>query len=75
MPHDGPLVRGRPSEASRLMLQIERPDNEAPLQFPAVIRNLAAGEVTLEVKKPLDYPEMGNPQGLWRLPSPSGRPR
>jgi hypothetical protein len=35
-----------------LILQIQHPDDERPLQFPVVIRNLAAGVVTLELKNP-----------------------
>jgi hypothetical protein len=35
-----------------MILQIDRPGEEAPLQFPAVIRNLASGVATLEVNNP-----------------------
>lgn len=42
----------RTTESPAMVLQIDRPGGEAPLQFPAVIRNLLAGVVTLEVKNP-----------------------
>ncbi len=49
---NGGQTRNRASRSSTLMIEIERPGNEATLQFPAVIRNLATGVVTLEVKNP-----------------------
>jgi hypothetical protein len=50
---DEPFVAAK-SRASKsaMILQIDRPGEEAPLQFPAVIRNLAAGVATLEVNNP-----------------------
>ena len=50
---DEPFVAAK-SRASKsaMILQIDRPGDEAPLQFPAVIRNLAAGVATLEVNNP-----------------------
>ena len=44
---------GRPArEPSGLIVQIQRSGDEKPLQFPAIIRNLAGGIVTLEVNNP-----------------------
>jgi hypothetical protein len=57
-----------------MILQIDR--QETPLQFPAVIRNLAAGVVTLEVNNPwtiLDWETLKGQEGRLRLLTEAGK--
>jgi hypothetical protein len=74
MPDGGfPETGGRAPASSALILQIDRPGNESALQFPAVIRNLAAGVVTLEVKNPwtvMKWDSLKGQGGCLRLLSP-----
>ncbi|MFI5355538.1 MAG: hypothetical protein ACHQX0_08010, partial [Desulfobaccales bacterium] len=59
-----------------MILQIDRPGEEAPLQFPAVVRNLAAGIATLEVNNPwtiLDWETLKGREGRLRLLTESGK--
>lgn len=59
-----------------MILQIDRPGEETPLQFPAVVRNLAAGVVTLEVNNPwtiLDWETLKGQEGRLRLLTEAGK--
>ena len=59
-----------------MILQIDRPGEETPLQFPAVVRNLAAGVVTLEVNNPwtiLDWETLKGQEGRLRLLTETGK--
>jgi hypothetical protein len=63
------------SESPAMILQIARPDNAPPLQFPAVVRNLAGGVVTLEVNNPwtiLDWDALKGKEACLRLVSADG---
>ena len=73
---DEPLVAAK-SRASKsaMILQIDRPGEEAPLQFPAVIRNLTAGVATLDVKNPwtiLNWETLKGQEGRLRLLTETG---
>jgi hypothetical protein len=73
---DEPFVAAQ-SSASKLamLLQINRPGEEAPLQFPAVIRNLVAGVATLEVNNPwtiLNWETLKGQGGRLRLLTETG---
>ncbi|MCX5893177.1 MAG: hypothetical protein NTW80_09440 [Deltaproteobacteria bacterium] len=66
-----------PSKGSRsaMLLQIERPGEESPWQFPAVIRNLVAGVATLEVNNPwtiLNWDTLKGQGGCLRLLTETG---
>lgn len=52
-------------ESSGLVLQIQRPGDDRPLQFPAKILNLLGGVVTLEVKKPWVSLQWDTLKGQW----------
>lgn len=55
-----------------LILQLDVPGNEAPLQLPALIRNLGGGLVTLEVKNPwtvLCWETLKGQTGCLKMPS------
>ena len=74
---DEPVVAPK-SRASKpaMILQIDRPGEEAPLRFPAVIRNLAAGIATLEVHNPwtiLDWETLKGRKGCLRLLTETGK--
>ncbi len=59
-----------------MILQIDRPGEETPLQFPAVVRNLAAGVATLEVNNPwtiLDWETLKGQEGRLRLLTETGK--
>jgi hypothetical protein len=59
-----------------MILQIDRPGEETPLRFPAVIRNLAAGVATLEVNNPwtiLDWETLKGREGRLSLLTESGK--
>ncbi len=59
-----------------MILQIDRPGNETPLQFPAVIRNLAAGVATLEVNNPwtiMNWETLKGQGGRLRLLTEAGK--
>ncbi len=59
-----------------MILQIDRPGEEAPLQFPAVVRNLLAGVATLEVHNPwtiLDWETLKGREGRLRLLTENGK--
>jgi len=61
--------------ASAMILQIDRPGEEAPLQFPAVIRNLAAKTATMEVINPwtiLNWETLKGQGGCLRLLAETG---
>jgi len=63
------------ASASAMILQIDRPGEETPLQFPAVIRNLAAGIATLEVNNPwtiLNWDTLKGQGGCLRLLAEDG---
>ena len=73
---DEPVVAAN-SKASKaaMILQIDRPGNETPLQFPAVIRNLAAGVAILEVNNPwtiLNWETLKGQEGRLRLLTAAG---
>jgi hypothetical protein len=58
-----------------MILQIDRPDEAAPLQFPVVIRNLVAGVATLEVNNPwtiLNWESLKGQSGCLRLLNETG---
>ena len=70
-----PVLKSRASESSVMMLQIDRPNEPAPLQFPAVIRNLVAGVATLEVTNPwiiLNWDTLKGQSGCLRLLNAAG---
>jgi hypothetical protein len=59
-----------------MILQIDRPGEETPLQFPAVVRNLVAGVATLEVNNPwtiLDWETLKGQEGRLRLLTENGK--
>ena len=59
-----------------VILEIDRPGEEAPLRFPAMVRNLAAGIATLEVHNPwtiLDWETLKGLKGCLRLLTESGK--
>lgn len=63
------------SGEAAMILQVERPGDEPPLQFPAVVRNLAAGVVTLEVNNPwtiLNWETLKGQDACLRLLSADG---
>jgi hypothetical protein len=67
-------AKSRASE-SAMILQLDRPAGEAPLQFPALIRNLVAGVVTLEVSNPwtiLNWETLKGQGGCLRLLTETG---
>lgn len=70
-----PIPNSRASELSAMILQIDRPDEPAPLQFPALIRNLVAGVATLEVMNPwtiLNWENLKGQSGCLRLLNQTG---
>lgn len=65
-----PKARRNPCESPIMILQIDRGGGEAPLQFAAVIRNLGAGQATLEVTNPwtiVDWETLKGRKGRLRL--------
>ena len=52
MSEEHTITTNSKASAAAMILQIDRPNGESPLQFPAVIRNLVAGVATLEVNNP-----------------------
>jgi hypothetical protein len=59
-----------------MILQIDRAGEETPLQFPAVVRNLANGVATLEVNNPwtiLDWETLKGQEGRLRLLTETGK--
>ncbi len=60
--------------SSAVILQIDPPGGGSPLKFPAVVRNLAIGVVTLEVNNPwiiLNWNTLKGQGGCLRVPSGS----
>lgn len=75
MPHGLSEGNRAASASPAMILQINRPDNEPPIQFPAVVRNLAGGVVTLEVNNPwtiLDWEALKGKEANLRLLSTDG---
>ena len=74
---DEPVVAAKSRACKAAMiLQIDRPGEEAPLQFPAVIRNLVAGVATLEVNNPwtiLNWETLKGQVGRLRLLTGTGK--
>jgi hypothetical protein len=63
------------SGSAAMVLQIARPDNQPPLQFPAMVRNLSGGVVTLEVNNPwtiLNWDALKGNEACLRLLSAAG---
>ncbi len=62
----------RARELSPMILQIDSREDERPLQFPAVIRNLGGGLVTLEITNPwtiMDWKTLKGRKGSLHLVS------
>lgn len=74
--YDEPVVAAKSSASkSAMILQIDRPGEGTPLQFPAVVRNLVAGVATLEVHNPwtiLNWETLKGQEGRLRLLSETG---
>ncbi len=73
MPDDShPENWGMAAESSAMILQIDRPGAEGGLKFPAMIRNLAGGVVTLEINNPwtiMNWETLKGLKGCLRLQS------
>ena len=72
---DEPFVAAKSRASNAMILQIDRPGEGAPLQFPAVIRNLVAGVATLEVNNPwtiLNWETLKGQGGRLRLLAETG---
>ena len=75
MPDEHAFAAQNKASASAMILQIDRPAGESPLQFPAVVRNLVAGVATLEVNNPwtiLNWETLKGQGGCLRLLTESG---
>ncbi len=70
MPSESFMAPKSRAAKSAVILWIERPGEEAPMQFPAVIRNLVNGVVTMEVNNPwtiLNWETLKGQRGGLRL--------
>jgi hypothetical protein len=76
MPDEAVVAAQSRTFKAAMILQIDRPGEEAPLQFPAVIRNLVAGVATLEVNNPwtiLNWETLKGQEGRLRLLNETGK--
>jgi hypothetical protein len=75
MSEEHAITSNSKASAVAMILQIDRPNGESPLQFPAVIRNLVAGVATLEVNNPwtiMDWEALKGQRGCLRLLTETG---
>jgi hypothetical protein len=75
MPDEHPFAAKSKTSASAMILQLDQPAGESPLQFPALIRNLVGGVATLEVNNPwtiLNWETLKGQGGCLRLLTETG---